>query len=485
MFPAVFHEQSPSSIICRNDLTASSNPEDRDIAHRLQAKSLLFVPVPRVRGQVGVLAFHQCDRVRVWREPELLFVERLAAQLGPALDQADLYADQVRAAESRSELLKAAHRLSDARNTVSLLQLAGRIALRLVSCRRSMIFIKGEEDDTWEVVARAGFDASAEVPENSTFDLRQYPYLEDVVRTRDAFSIEWTAHDQRLAEGHWRSLGLEMVFLTPLLNGDEVVGIVLLERSRGEGELDELERNTALGLARHMATALTSARLFEALQTSEARYLDLYENSPDMYQMFDRNGTIVDCNTTESRLLGFSKEEIIGRNMVDLLTVNSIETWNAVLPGIFDKGGVSNVILQMSNADGDVLELSLNATAIRDARGDVTTARGVLRDVTALKRLENQLFQSQKMEVIGTLAGGVAHDFNNLLGGILGYASLLRELQELQSLPQAARHVEAIERSAQRGADLHVEAAHRRPSVHLPNGARRLESESCWTPPIS
>ena len=75
-----------------------------------------------------------------------------------------------------------------------------------------------------------------------------------------------------------------------------------------------------------------------------------------------------------------------------------------------------------------------------------------MRDVTELKALEYQLRQSQKLEVVGTLVGGVAHDFNNILGGILGYASLLK--QRLGGSPEASKYVETIERSAQRGAEL-------------------------------
>ncbi|MFQ5790974.1 MAG: response regulator, partial [Acidobacteriota bacterium] len=84
--------------------------------------------------------------------------------------------------------------------------------------------------------------------------------------------------------------------------------------------------------------------------------------------------------------------------------------------------------------------------------GEVVGARVVLRDVSQVKELEQQLQQSQKLEVIGSLAGGVAHDFNNVLGGILGYASLLRS--QLRDQPLVAKYVKTIERSAVRGSEL-------------------------------
>ena len=76
----------------------------------------------------------------------------------------------------------------------------------------------------------------------------------------------------------------------------------------------------------------------------------------------------------------------------------------------------------------------------------------VLRDITERKKLEDQLRQAQKMESIGTLAGGVAHDFNNLLGIILGYASLLED--ERLTRDKAAQSIETIKKAAERGANL-------------------------------
>ncbi len=89
---------------------------------------------------------------------------------------------------------------------------------------------------------------------------------------------------------------------------------------------------------------------------------------------------------------------------------------------------------------------------VYDQAGTPTMLLTIFEDVTDKIKLEEQLRQSQKMEAIGTLAGGVAHDFNNLLGSILGYASFVKE--SLAPDSQERADVEVIERSARRGADL-------------------------------
>ena len=78
--------------------------------------------------------------------------------------------------------------------------------------------------------------------------------------------------------------------------------------------------------------------------------------------------------------------------------------------------------------DGTLLDSSLTVSPIVNAQGQLTHFVGIFRDVSEHKQMERQLFQAQKMQSVGTLAGGVAHEFNNLLAGIQGYASLaLRE----------------------------------------------------------
>ena len=75
--------------------------------------------------------------------------------------------------------------------------------------------------------------------------------------------------------------------------------------------------------------------------------------------------------------------------------------------------------------DGKEIKVALTVSPIRDSHGAVVGASTIARDITERWRLEQLLHQSQKMEAVGRLAGGVAHDFNNLLGVIIGYAYLV------------------------------------------------------------
>jgi signal transduction histidine kinase len=102
--------------------------------------------------------------------------------------------------------------------------------------------------------------------------------------------------------------------------------------------------------------------------------------------------------------------------------------------------------------NGEIVHVSVNASPIRNARGEIVGVSKIVRDISAKRQLERQLRQSQKMEALGQLTGGIAHDFNNLLGVIVGNLDLLDRL--LDGNEKARKRVETAQKAATRGAEL-------------------------------
>ena len=97
--------------------------------------------------------------------------------------------------------------------------------------------------------------------------------------------------------------------------------------------------------------------------------------------------------------------------------------WQTVLARQSWQGELTN-----RRKDGQLRQMSMTISPILDEQGRLTHFVGIQRDITEHKRLEQQMLQMQKMQSVGTLAGGIAHEFNNLMAGINGYAALgLRE----------------------------------------------------------
>lgn len=163
-----------------------------------------------------------------------------------------------------------------------------------------------------------------------------------------------------------------------------------------------------------------------ALLETEKMYRELFEQSKDTVFIVDTRGRLVDINPAGSELLGYAKEELLALDLVHDLHVSRqarAEFRHKLVP----EGYVKDAELELKRKDGGTAIVHVSASLMHDARGKLTGYRGIAHDVTERKRLEHRLLQSQKMESIGLLAGGVAHEFNNLLTAIIGFADELKE----------------------------------------------------------
>jgi two-component system cell cycle sensor histidine kinase/response regulator CckA len=151
----------------------------------------------------------------------------------------------------------------------------------------------------------------------------------------------------------------------------------------------------------------------ESLRTSEERYRELFENANDMVFTVDLEGCFTAVNRAGERITGYSRAELLGRRMRDLLVDDP-----DMLPAGRDTLAYE---CELIAGDGRHVALEVASRVIR-AGGEVVGVQGIARDVSERRALEEQLRQAQKMEAVGQLAGGVAHDFNNLLTAITGYS---------------------------------------------------------------
>jgi PAS domain S-box-containing protein len=148
---------------------------------------------------------------------------------------------------------------------------------------------------------------------------------------------------------------------------------------------------------------------------------------PDAILMIDRSGTIAAVNPAAARLFGYAKEELLGRN-VNVLMPQPHHALHDEYLRRYEATGEARIIgigreIEGRRKDGSIFPARLSVGEVK--RGGRSRFVGVLHDLSGMKSLQEQFLQSQKMEAIGLLAGGVAHDFNNLLTAISGSAELI------------------------------------------------------------
>jgi two-component system cell cycle sensor histidine kinase/response regulator CckA len=148
-------------------------------------------------------------------------------------------------------------------------------------------------------------------------------------------------------------------------------------------------------------------------------------------------------------LTGYGLDEVLGRNCRFLQGPESDRTVVRELSEAIHAGKDCNVEIRNYRKDGSVFWNSLAISPVRDERGTVTHFVGVQTDVTDRKELYTQLLQAQKMDALGTLAGGVAHDFNNMLLVIRGYSAILAKRVAEDDLREMADRIDiAVQRAA-------------------------------------
>jgi PAS domain S-box-containing protein len=178
----------------------------------------------------------------------------------------------------------------------------------------------------------------------------------------------------------------------------------------------------------------------------------IVESSEDAIVGKDNKGIVTSWNRGAEKIFGYTAAEIIGQSILRLLPDDRKEEENEILRRLHLGETVDHFATVRVRKNGESIHVSLTISPIRDADGKLIGASKIARDTTEQIRLERQLHQSQKMEALGNLTGGVAHDFNNLLGVIFGNLDLLERLVAQDEA--ALKRVHIAQKAANRGADL-------------------------------
>ena len=171
----------------------------------------------------------------------------------------------------------------------------------------------------------------------------------------------------------------------------------------------------------------------DALRKSEEKYRTILESIEEGYFETDLEGNLTFFSNPFCKILGYSRSQLIGANTRRYTTPETAEKMVRVTNRLLQSGMPENVSnYDVIRPDGNKVLLELSLSILKEPDEEPIGFRGVLRDVSERKKteeekhkLEYQLQQMQKMESIGTLAGGITHDFNNILMGIQGNASLM------------------------------------------------------------
>lgn len=200
------------------------------------------------------------------------------------------------------------------------------------------------------------------------------------------------------------------------------------ERLLQAGASDYLVKETTEwdALKKSLRFAVEREARKQDLQRSEQRAEELFESANDIIFTLDLDGNFTSINNSAVEVMGWSKAEALGVNLKTLVAPEHLSLCRQMMQRILNDEPLQQFEINLIRKDGQKVLLEVSARLIQ-CEGKNKGVQGIARDVTERRRLESVVRQSQKLEAIGRLSGGLAHDFNNLLCVISGHTELLAE----------------------------------------------------------
>ena len=311
---------------------------------------------------------------------------------------------------------------------------------KLIPCDRLTVNLYNLQDNTICVAYVSGVDVDYRRQGDPL--VMEGSLNEDVIRTRTSLRIQPTSPDEILARFPRLSpifqAGLRSIICTPLVYRNEVIGTVHFCAKKPNAYTErDLRLSEKIGV--QIAGAMANAQLFndlrkteKSLRESEASSTTLIENSSDVIFTLDSRGIFLFVSPAWKRRFGYPVSEVIGKDFAPFVHPDDVAPVFEYLKEVLRTGQAgTSPEYRVKHADGSWRWFIANGSLYVNPKGQ-RLLMGVGHDITDRKRadeenrsLQERLNRAEKMEALGTLAGGVAHDLNNVLGIVVGYSEML------------------------------------------------------------
>ncbi len=236
----------------------------------------------------------------------------------------------------------------------------------------------------------------------------------------------------------------------PLIVSNKTIGVMVVQHYSDPHAYNEQDLHMLEYVSSQVAKAIEHKRSEEKLRQSEEQFRLISENIADLIAVLDLNGKRVYSSPSYKNILG-APESLRGTDSFQEIHPEDRDRIKQIFQETIKTGVGQRADYRFLLNDGRIRHIESQGSIIKDKDGKISQVVVVSRDVTEKKILEQQFLRSQRMESIGTLAGGIAHDLNNVLAPIVMAIDILKKKTTDKA---SQKMLDTLESSAQRGADI-------------------------------
>lgn len=221
-----------------------------------------------------------------------------------------------------------------------------------------------------------------------------------------------------------KACGIRNFICVPLKAKNATLGVIEVINKREDAAFTQDDLRLLSTFASHAAIVIDNARLFQEMKATKEYLENLIDASVDAIVTLNPRGIVTFVSEGGQRMVGYREEDLLGTSVRSYWAKGRTD-FRAFRKLLGDKGRVQNYETELSADDSRVVSVNISASLLRDGAGQVAGILAVLKDVTGLRKLQEQMLRSERLAAAGLLAAGVAHEVGNPLACISSLAQVL------------------------------------------------------------
>jgi len=312
---------------------------------------------------------------------------------------------------------------------------------RVLDSERMTVTLLDEGGEGFRYFALEKDDEAGELVKDVIYP-KEGTAFQKAVNTRLPVIVQDTAKKDSWINQQLLKEGIRSSLVFPMEYKGKVIGTVNLG-NKNANHFSEDHARFLKQVVTGLVISIENSLLLDEIKASEEKYRTVVEGAIDGVLVVDEDYRFKYVNERLAEILGYSREELIGMDFRNCLNEESKKVADRYIRRQRREDIPPRYEFNVLRRDGEIRNVEISSTAMKDSKGNINTI-AFIKDITEKKKMEDQLFQTEKLRALGEMTSGVAHDFNNALAAILGNAQLLLFTAKDKEVKEALQTIEKV-----------------------------------------